>query len=202
MKSQGLKNTILGFGTLVALVMTVIGTAGCASTRPTDTPGVDEVGAYVMRYEGAELEMVLGFRYAASELGDEWLILDSNLTAAHGGVTKVERAKVFVRTPEGERVPMATQEEFAEAYGGLRASLRQADVNSDPLDYFPPGRTDCEAGFFTVPGGGIAYDELTLNDRRVCKGRLFFKVPGGVQAGRWTFGIDLEETRVRVPFTI
>jgi hypothetical protein len=199
MRSQGLKKMMLGVTIVAAMAA---GVMGCTSARPTGTPGVDEVGEYVLTYGGPELEMVLGFRHAASELGDEWLILDTNFTAAHGGVTKVDRSKVFVRTPAGDRIPMATQEEFAEAFGGLRATLRKADVNSDPLDYFPPDRDDCEAGFFTVPGAGIAYDELTLNDRRVCKGRLFFKVPGGVQAGRWTFGIDLEETRVRMPFKL
>jgi hypothetical protein len=174
----------------------------CSSTRATDTPGVDQVGEYVKRYEGPELEMVLGYRYAASELGDEWLILESNLTAAHGSVTKIDRSKVFVRTPAGDRIPMASQEELGEAFGSLRPNLRRASVNRDPLDYFPPNREECEASFFTAPGEGIAYNELTLNDRRVCQGRLFFKVPGGIQAGRWTFGIDLEESEVRIPFTL
>jgi len=199
MRSGGLQKKVLG---MAVVAITAAGMAACTSSRPTNASGVSEVGEYIKRYEGPELEMVLGYRYAASELGDEWLILESNFTAAHGGVTKIDRSKVFVRTPAGDRVPMATQQELGEAFGALRSSLRQASITRDPLDYFPPDREECEAGFFTAPGEGIAYDELTLNDRRVCQGRLFFKVPGGVQAGRWTFGIDLQESEVRIPFTL
>jgi hypothetical protein len=199
MRSHGLHKRAL---VLTVLVIAAVGMTACSSARATDTPGVDQVGEYVKRYEGPELEMVLGFRYAASELGDEWLILETNFTAAHGNVTKIDRSKVFVRTPAGDRIPMATQEELGEAYGALRPKLRKANVNSDPLDYFPPDREECEASFFTAPGAGIAYDELTLSDRRVCQGRLFFKVPGGIQAGLWTFGIDLPESDVRIPFKL
>jgi hypothetical protein len=48
----------------------------------------------------------------------------------------------------------------------------------------------------------VTFDRLSLNDRRACQGRFFFKIPGGVQPGKWVLGMDLEETKVRIPFTI
>ena len=56
--------------------------------------------------------------------------------------------------------------------------------------------------FFTIPGAGVAYDQVTLNDFRACYGRLLFKVNGGIQAGRWVFGIDLPESEIRIPFEL
>jgi hypothetical protein len=41
-----------------------------------------------------------------------------------------------------------------------------------------------------------------LDDRRVCYGRLFFAVPGGVQEGTYTLAIDLEESQLRIPFRL
>jgi hypothetical protein len=48
----------------------------------------------------------------------------------------------------------------------------------------------------------VVFDQVSVNYQRVCQGRLFFKVPGGVQPGRYVLGVDLEETAVRIPFTL
>jgi hypothetical protein len=180
----------------------VISLVGCSSATPTDTPGVDRLGQYILRQEGPELWAVLGYRFATSQLGNEWLILDVNLTSPNGQTATVRRENVFVQTPGGTKIPVATQKEFNEAYGGLRPTLVKANVDRDPLDYFPLNRAECTLQFFTTPGGGVAYDQVTLNDFRACYGRLLFKVNGGIQAGRWVFGIDLPESEIRIPFEL
>ncbi|MFV2072599.1 MAG: hypothetical protein ACC742_08105, partial [Thermoanaerobaculales bacterium] len=181
----------------IAVALAVVGVAivysGCSSSEPTDTPGVERLGEFILRQQGPELWTVLGYRFAASTLGDEWLILEVGLSSPNGQNSRVEREGVSVRTPSGETIPLATQAEFAEAYGVLRSTLRQADVNRDPLDYFPPNRIECGINFFAAPGEAIVFDQVTLNDQRGCYGRLFFKVPGGIQSGRWVFNIDLAE---------
>ena len=148
------------------------------------------------------MNAVLGYRYASSSIGDEWLILEVALTSPDGQSANIKREDVFVRTPAGERIPLATQREFGEAYSGLRPTLQKAAVARDPMDYFTAKRRDCQLGFFTSPGGGVVFDELTLNDRRGCQGQFFFRVPGGIQPGRWVLGIDLEESEIRIPFTM
>ena len=84
----------------------------------------------------------------------------------------------------------------------MRNVIAAADIARDPMEYFPPSRRPCLVQFFVPPGAGVSYDAVTVNDRRVCQGRLFFKVPGGIDPGRWTFGIDLEESTVRIPFEL
>ena len=192
------RNSVLA----AALVGVVLGLAGCSSATPTDTPGVDRLGQYILRQEGPELWVVLGYRFASSQLGEEWLILDVNMTSPNGQTATVKRGDVFVQTPAGTKIPLATQREFNEAYGGLRPTLAKAEIDRDPLDYFPPNRVECDLKFFTVPGAGVAYDEVTLNNFRACYGRLFFRVSGGIQAGRWVLGMDLPESEIRIPFEL
>jgi hypothetical protein len=105
------KAIVFGVGFL-ALVLTF---TGCSSATPTDTPGVDRLGEYILRQEGPELWTVVGYKFASSTLGDEWLILEVGLTSPNGQTAKVSREDIFVRNPAGNKIPLATQTEFTEA---------------------------------------------------------------------------------------
>ena len=192
--------------TLIITVLAMIGVAAtlvsCSSTTPTDTPGVERLGQSVLRQYGPELWTVLGYRFATSQIGEEWMILEVALSSPGGQVAKVTRENVFLRTPNGNRLPLLTQTEFNEAYGSLRPTIAKADIYRDPLDYFPPNRQPCDMQFFMTPGAGVSFDEVVMNNRRACYGRLFFSVPGGIQPGRWVFGIDLAESEIRIPFDL
>jgi hypothetical protein len=145
---------------------------------------------------------VLGYRFANSQIGDEWMILEVGLSSPNGQTATVEREDVFLRTPDGTRLPVPTQKAFNEAYGSLRPVISKANVDRDPLDYFPPSRIECAIQFFVTPGGGVSFDEVTVSDRRGCFGRFFFAVPGGIQQGRWVLGIDQPESEIRIPFDL
>jgi hypothetical protein len=188
--------------TVLALVGVAMILVSCSSATPTDTPGVERMGAYILRQFGPELWTVLGYRFANSQMSDEWMILELSLSSPGGQVAKVRREDVFLRTPEGNKLPLPNQREFNEAYGSLRSTIARANVDRDPLNYFPPDRVPCDIQFFVTPGAGVAFDEVVLNDRRACVGRFFFNVPGGIQSGRWVFGIDLPESEIRIPFEL
>lgn len=190
----------------VVAAMVVLGLAvaitGCSTATPTDTPGVDRMGQYVLKQFGPELWTVLGYRFANTQLGDDWMILEIGLSSPNGQSAEVTREEIFLRSPSGDRIPLATQKQFNEVWGSLRSTIEKANVNRDPLEYFPPSRIECAIQFFVTPGQGVSFDQVTLNDRRGCFGRLYFNVPGGIQAGRWTLGIDLEESEIRIPFEL
>ena len=60
----------------------------------------------------------------------------------------------------------------------------------------------CDHWFFRDPFGGFAYDEVSINTFQLCSGPLVFKVVGGIQPGRWRLIIELEESRVDIPFNL
>jgi hypothetical protein len=163
---------------------------------------VKQVGEYVAKQTVPEAEVVLGYRYATKSAGQEWLILELALTSPPGETARITRENVFLRTPDGTRIPLPGQKEFAEAYAKIQNQIARANVARDPMDYFPPNREQCSIQFFEAPGQGVVYDQVTVNSYRACQGKLFFKVPGGLQPGRYTLGIDLEESQIRIPFEI
>lgn len=186
----------------VLMVALTASLTGCSSATPTDTPGVERLGAYILKQFGPELWTVLGYKFASSQLGDEWMILEVGLSSPTGQNAKVTREAIFLRSPSGNTIPLPSQEEFNKAWGDLRPVIAKANVDRDPLDYFPPSRIECSMQFFVAPGQGVSFDEVTVNDRRGCFGRLFFNIPGGIQSGRWVLGIDLEESEIRIPFDL
>ncbi|MCX7894411.1 MAG: hypothetical protein N2447_00435 [Thermoanaerobaculum sp.] len=187
---MGKRVLLLGF--LVAL-------GACATGVPTDTPGVERMGATVLRYRGPEVELALGYRFATLSLGEEWLMVDLAVTAAAGKVVEVQRDRIWVVTPSGQQLPLASQEEFAAVYPRLQPTLRRAALAADPLGYFSRELT-CSLGFFAAPGEGLVFPSVHLDDRRVCEGPLYFFVPGGIQPGRWVLALDVVESQVRIPF--
>jgi hypothetical protein len=156
---------------------------------------------FVVRYEAAELEVLVSLRYAELHLGDEWLVLPVSFSGGSASSTLV-RAAISLRGPDGTRYPLPSQETFREAYREIHPSLREADVASPPPGEFGGIREPCERWFFAGPSESFAYEEIHVTPHRVCSGPLVFLVPGGVQPGRWVLEIDLAEARVRIPFVL
>ena len=178
----------------------VVAALGCSTAVPTETPGVERLGNTVLRYTGPEIEAVVSYRVPANDLGEDWLFLDVAITAVDDPV-EVDRAKIWVRTPAGEEVALATQEEFRAAHGELAPKLAQADVAGEPLGYFA-GRIEKKLELFATPFEGLVFDSFTVTDREVYVGRLYFNIPGGVQAGRWELHAKLTESELRIPFRL
>lgn len=195
---KALHTAMLVAGALALMMFTM----ACSSAKPTATPGVEQMGQFIMMQKGPELEAVLGYRFAAQHLNQDWLLLETALTSPFADMTEVKRSNIWVETPDGKKVALATQKDFNEAYVVLRPMIHKANVARDPLNYFPPSRKDCRLGFFVEPGKGVAFNSVTVNYKRGCVGKLFFKIPGGVKAGQWKFGIDLPNSKIEIPFEL
>lgn len=198
MNSASFKKAI----TLLVVLGVAATMTSCSTGTPTDTPGVERMGQYILKQFGPELWTVLGYRFANTQLGEEWMILEVGFSSPNGQTATVKRDNVFLRSPSGDTIPLPSQKEFNEAYGELRPVIAKANVDRDPLDYFPPSRIECSVQFYVTPGGGVSFDEVTVSDKRGCYGRLYVNVPGGIQGGRWTLGVDLEESEIRIPFEL
>ena len=188
------------------LLTVVVGLAAavtaCSSAVPTETPGVERLGKYILQESIPTAQVVLGYKYAEQSLGNEWLILEIAATSPQGENAKFEREGIWVRTPSGTQVPLASQKAFNEAYGSLRNQISQANVMRDPMDYFPPNRRPCTIDLLVAPGEGVSYDQFTVNAHRACQGKLMFYIPGGTKPGRYVLGMDMEEDEIRIPFIL
>ena len=109
---------------------------------------------------------------------------------------------VAFQTPDNKTVPLMTVEEYRKA--DLRAIESRARVQRDSINYFPPMATQaCRVGFFAEPGSpAMAWDEVAVNNRRACVGRLFFEIPGGIVHGQYFLNVQFAKTLIRVPFRI
>lgn len=187
------------FRTLAGVAVAAICFLPSALARPPEP--LERLGKTLVRYRGHDIEAVLSYRFAAANPGEPWMLLMLAVTGQTGKATEIRREKIFLLTPQGERIPLATQKEFAVAAGGLRGMLARAAINQEPLDYWS-GRRAQPLQLFAMPGEGLAFEGFTVDDRLVAIGPLFFHLPAGAPAGTYRLGIDVGETQARLPFEI
>jgi hypothetical protein len=195
-----MRRTMLVAGLPLAAALLAV-TTSCTTAAPPATPGVERIGSTLVHYRGPEIDAIVSYRFASLNEGSDWLFLDVALSGNTRTSVEVKRDKVFVRTPDGQTVPLATQTEFGQAYTQLAAALARADVAREPLDYFPARRPK-GLDFLVAPGSGISLESVWVNDLDVAVGRLAFFLPSGVQNGPYELGIDLTESKVRIPFRL
>ena len=194
--------------TLLVLGVLCVVAVGCGSTTPAmpnpiTEPMIDQPGRYMVRYRDAVIEIVIDTKFAANNLGEEWLILNTAMSGMTGGTTKVDWDLISVRTPDGRTIPMPSYREFNAAYTEIASAARRAALASDPLDFTRGGRRDCLIDFFPLPGSGrSARTVLNVSKNELCVGMLYFPVGNGVQPGNWRLIIEFEETEAVVPFTL
>jgi len=194
---------------LLACVATMSLMAACASVGPPAPATLDQPGQHLMRYHGPRLEVVVSSRFAASSLGEPWLMLNVSMTGTRRVAARVSRDGLFVIAPSGERIAAPTQREFAEAFPEVQSLIHRAALASEPLSYAGGDKERCRLAFFATPGVAIrrpgdahTSDLLFVNNRMLCSGPLYFPIPGGVQPGTWVLGIQLDEITIRIPFAL
>lgn len=192
---------------LVVGVLGAVSLVGCTSAgsdsplRPVEQAEVEQMGRTSVKYRGPDIELALSYRFADINLGMDWLLLDVAVTGAKRLSVELKREKISLRTPDGEIVPLPSQEELGEAFSSIRAANQRADVAAEPLRYWG-GRRLCTLNFLVEPGSNIVMRSIWVNDERWCVGRLYFPLAKGVQPGRYELRVDLPESKVRVPFVL
>jgi hypothetical protein len=150
--------------------------------------------------------VTLGYRVANGSVGEDWMMLDVGITVRDGVKSyDLKREALTLKTPDGKVIPLATQKEYASA-GYLPALNKKAQVTRDKINYFPAEvNKACALLFFSDlgrPGAPPSFDQVDLTDNRACVGRLFFKVPGGIQTGQHWLVAKFAQSEVQVPFRI
>ncbi len=188
--------------TVVVCVVTLILCIWPGSAAIADE-NVAQHSEYSVLYEGPEILASVGFRQAAHDMGDEWMILVVQLTAPpQSDNVDVFREKMTLRTPDGRRIPVLTQAEYRQIYGKIRVRIRQAMSNTPPLRLRGSSQRPCRQWFLEDPADGFGRDQIPISSFQVCAGPLVFRVPGNIQPGRWRLVIELEESIADIPFEI
>lgn len=199
------------------LILLIAGAAlvGAAALQAQDqkpkvqipNPGVPEImtmeGKFVRAAYNNEGYVILGYQVANRSIGGEHMMIDLGTTVRDGVPEyKLTRDAISVETPDGKTLPMMTVAEYRKA--DLRAIEQRARVQRDSINYFPPMASQaCRIGFFAEPNSpAMAWDEVSLSNRRACVGRLFFTIPGGIKHGQHFLNVKFEKTLIRVPFRI
>jgi hypothetical protein len=198
---------------LIAIVFASMYTVGASTPQDqkpkvdVPQPGVPQImtiqGEYIRIAYNGEGYVSLGYRVANQSVGEDWMLLEMGTTVREGKPNyKLTRDKISLDTPDGTHIPLPDNKEYRQA--DLRAMENRAKVVRDSIDYFPPSaRTACRIGFFAdTESRAMPYDQVELSPFRACVGRLYFKIPGGIQYGQHWLNVQFAETLVRVPFRI
>lgn len=188
-------------GKLVVVSAMVVATlvAGLASGQEAEVTRQSE---YRIWYTSPDARIELGHHWASRHLGDEWLILKVSIAGGAAGVIEVERGAVRVQSPAGEVYQLPTQSGFREGLSDYRMALERDNAWEPASSAFERSLTRADEWFFSPPGFYFHRDTVHPSNFQYCSGPMVFRVPGGVQPGEWTLMIDLEESKVRVPFVL
>ena len=213
-----MRRTIQHAAFLLLVSFTVLAFAGGAAAQKPVTevsgikvpvPAVPErftlQGEFVRTAYNNEGLVNLGYRIANGSVGEDWMYLQVGLCLQDGVKYQTLKREAFsLMTPDGKTIPLATQKEYGDALG-LAALNQRAKVQKDNLSYFPPGVTRANAfQFFADLGKGnaLSFDQVDAADNRASFGRLFFKIPGGIQVGQHWLVVKFASSEVHVPFRI
>lgn len=193
---------MLKFSTVLLGLLAI---TACATGADPDSsaPGTSVLNRNAVVYQGPEMVATVAYRQGRRSVAEEWLILAVELTSPRGsGPTIVDRDRISVYSPDGRRLPLASQDEFVRNFNKLRIPTEQT-LQFLPLLYrVEPNRMPGDRWFYAVSAETIGYDEIPMNSSQKFWGPLIFSVPGGVQPGRWRLVFELEESRPDIPFTI
>lgn len=170
-------------------------------------PGVPEImtleGRFVRVAYNNEGYAILGYQIANMSVGEEWMLLDFGVTVLDNVPDyTLRRDAISLETPNGQKIPLAPLEEYRKA--SLRALEHRARVVRDSINYFPPMASHaCRIGFFSdVDSRAMPWEQVEVTQERACLGRLYFKIPGGIQYGQHWLDVRFDKSLVRVPFRI
>jgi len=193
---------MLKLSTLLTALLLITGCATSPEPSASD-PGTREIHRNAVLHEGPELVAAITYLQGKNSVAEERLILGVELTSPRGsGPNVVSRNDISLRTPDGRRLALISQDEYRRSFARMRIPVERT-LDFLPLLYrYLPTRLPCDRWYLVSPPENIAFDEIPINSSQTCSGPLVFSVPGGVQPGRWRLVVELEESRADIPFII
>ncbi len=203
--------TILTVSALMIVALAgVTATPALAQEASAAPPGGQQrlgiPGETIRTVSNDEGYVIVGYSVANASVGQEWMLLEVGLTTQPKVTATLTRKDFVLITPDGETVPLATSQEFNAAGGKLRSLNARANIQRQSINYFPAWAKDpCAMRFFPESPGGtrvLSRDEVNLDSRRACVGRLYFHLPEGITYGQYVLQVTFPNSVIKVPFRI
>jgi hypothetical protein len=171
-------------------------------------PGVPQImtmeGRFVRAAYNNEGYAILGYQLANRSIGEEWMLLEFGVALREKVPDyDLRRDALSLETPDGKTLPLPSVIELRDSSAQAQLQNR-AKVQRDSINYFPPSAYQpCAIAFFPELGArALPQDEVPMDNRKACVGRLYFRVPGGIAYGQYWLNVKFEKSLVRVPFRI
>ncbi len=161
-------------------------------------------GEYVRQMINEEAVVNVGYRTANESLGKNWMLLEVGMTVLPGHNQNIVREAFVLETPDGTKIPLATQADANKDTAALRALNARADIQREPVSYFPvQAQVACWIGFFADPARSeLPFDQFGITPDAACRGRLFFFVPDGIKYGRYVLHVKLASSAMAIPLHV
>ena len=180
--------------------------AQMTAPQPTVPEVFTLMGQFVRMAYNNEGFATMGYRLAQEQVGKEWILLQVGVTLRKPTENyKLKREHLWITTPDGKTIPLATQNEYMAGGAEVRSLTQRMKAQKDSINYFPlEADQPCALQYFADPGTSrqLAWDETELTWHRACGGRLFFRIPDKVQVGQHWLHIKFAGSELQVPFRI
>lgn len=159
-------------------------------------------GKTVVQYEDEKAQIDISYRHLDTHRDTEWMLLDFYVRALGKAGFSIAREDVTLVVPGGNRLNLPTQKKLGEEFKDIRRFRLQVDISRDPLEgYFKGYIRSQPLKFFTIPGEGIVFDEVSVGMVSLVFGDLYFKSPEGKWAdGTYKLEIRNKDLDVSIPF--
>jgi len=169
-----------------------------------EKPPVKKLGKTVAQYKDDVVKLVVGYKYAQSNLKKKWIFFDVYVSAEGNAPIEIDREDVAFYMPDGKRLNLPSQKRMADGIPDLQFILKEASIMADPLGGYFIGRTQQDRlPFFTVPGRNVVQDRFAVNNNILVYGKIYWEAPGDRwEPGIYTLAIKNKDVNIKLPLAL
>ncbi len=192
------------FGAVVAFTAALALAANAPHAQQTTHelfPNATDRGQAAVEYEDDDLHVVAAYYHSQQSHDSKWLLVEVAVSADRN--IRIDRKDIYLLTPDGRRVPLATQRAWSRDHQLVRPIMLQARSTRHGIRSYFKESTGRNFRFFVPPFGGTAYPFFNANQWRTSWGDLFFTSPTGAwDAGTYSLVFENAEEDARAVLPI
>ena len=160
------------------------------------------LGQAAVQYRDKAIQVVAAYYYSQRNHDSRWIMIEGAVSTT--AETVIRRDAIFLRTPEGREIPLATQRRVGEDVKRVEQLLQNARVQThNVVSYFNQRDRPEDMQLFRLPFGPVVHDEFIVDRDRVAYGALFFESPTGAwEKGTYTLVVRHGKGSAELPINL